>query len=158
MSYDYQAALGEFGQIRESYLRLKTMHLFCRTFGEELCKMETVLPEGESIISPEDLDTLRFSVRTDGEKGFLFLNNFQDHAQPRPKKNETVTIELKDTQVIFDHIDLEGEENCILPFGWNMDGILLQKAGAQMITRIEKEGQITCVFLKPEGMTPVFYI
>lgn len=156
MSYDYQAALGEFGQIRESYLRLKTMHLFCRTFGEELCKMETVLPEGESLISPEDLDTLRFSVRTDGEKGFLFLNNFQDHAQPRPKKNETVTIELKDTQVIFDHIDLEGEENCILPFGWNMDGILLQKAGAQMITRIEKEGQITYVFLKPEGMTPVF--
>lgn len=130
MSYDYQAALGEFGQIRESYLRLKTMHLFCRTFGEELCKMETVLPEGESLISPEDLDTLRFSVRTDGEKGFLFLNNFQDHAQTRPKKNETVTIELKDTQVIFDHIDLAPEENCILPFGWNMDGIRLETGNA----------------------------
>ena len=33
ISYDYQAALGEFGQIRESYQRLKSVHSFCRTFA-----------------------------------------------------------------------------------------------------------------------------
>ena len=83
MSYDYQAALGEFGQIRESYLRLKTMHLFCRTFGEELCKMETVLPEGESLISPEDfmegLKDVLLQIRYKGDIGYAFINGEMVH-------------------------------------------------------------------------------
>lgn len=157
MSYDYQAALGEFGQIRESYERLKTMHFFCRTFGEALCQMETVLPKGASFIEAKDLDTLRFAVRTDGEKGFLFINNFQDHETAKPKQNETVTIQTKDGEIVFDHLDLAGEENCILPFYMDMDGILLEKATAQPITRLERGGDITYVFLKPEGMKAAFY-
>lgn len=156
MSYDYQAALGEFGQIRESYSRLKAIHYFCQAFGNELCQMQTLLPEGASFIAPKDLDTLRFCVRTDGEKGFLFLNNFQDHVQNQPKEKERVTITLGEKQVVFDDIDLAAEENCILPFNLDMEGIVLEKATAQLITRIEKEGQITYVFLKPEGMCPVF--
>ncbi len=83
MSYDYQAALGEFGQIRESYLRLKTMHLFCRTFGEELCKMETVLPEGESLISPEDfmegLKDVLLQIRYKGDIGYAFIDGEMVH-------------------------------------------------------------------------------
>ena len=83
MSYDYQAALGEFGQIRESYLRLNTMHLFCRTFGEELCKMETVLPEGESLISPEDfmegLKDVLLQIRYKGDIGYAFINGEMVH-------------------------------------------------------------------------------
>lgn len=157
MSYDYQAALGEFGQIRESYMRLKTIHFFCRAFGENLCRLETVLPEGASFIDAKDLDTLRFALRTDGEKGFLFINNFQDHETAKPKQNETVTIQTRDGEIVFDHIDLAGEENCILPFNMEMDGILLKKATAQPITRVEKDGVITYVFLKPEGMSAAFY-
>lgn len=157
MSYDYQAALGEFGQIRESYERLKTIHLFCRTFGEDLCRMETVLPEGASFINPKDLDTLRFALRTDGEKGFLFINNFQDHETTKPKQNEAVIIQSKDEEIVFDHLDLAAEENCILPFHMDMDGILLKKATAQPITRIEKDGEITYVFLKPDGMKAALY-
>lgn len=157
MSYDYQAALGEFGQIRESYERLKTIHLFCKTFGEELCRMETVLPEGASYIDPKDLDTLRFALRTDGEKGFLFINNFQDHETTKPKQNETVIIQSKEGEIVFDQLDLAAEENCILPFHMDMDGILLKKATAQPITRIEKDGESTYVFLKPDGMKAALY-
>lgn len=157
MSYDYQAALGEFGQIRESYERLKTIHLFCKTFGEELCRMETVLPEGASYIDPKDLDTLRFALRTDGEKGFLFVNNFQDHETTKPKQNETVIIQSKEGEIVFDHLDLAAEENCILPFHMDMDGILLKKATVQPITRIEKDGESTYVFLKPDGMKAALY-
>ena len=32
-SYDYQAAVGEFGQVRESYGRLKAIHMFCGMFS-----------------------------------------------------------------------------------------------------------------------------
>ncbi|MCA5963783.1 hypothetical protein LC724_30225 [Blautia sp. RD014234] len=119
--------------------------------------METVLPKGASFIEAKDLDTLRFAVRTDGEKGFLFINNFQDHETAKPKQNETVTIQTKDGEIVFDHLDLAGEENCILPFYMDMDGILLEKATAQPITRLERGGDITYVFLKPEGMKAAFY-
>ena len=94
ISYDYQAAIGEFGQIRESYRRLKTIHLFCRTFENTLCDMQTMLPEGASLIDPKDTETLRFAVRTGGKSGFLFLNNFQDHLEMKPKKDESVTLHL----------------------------------------------------------------
>lgn len=73
ISYDYQAALGEFGQVRESYLRLKSIHYFVNCFGERLCGLKTALPEGASDIDPRDHKTLRFAVRTDGKRGFLFI-------------------------------------------------------------------------------------
>lgn len=36
ISYDYQAALGEFGQVRESYRRLKNIHYFAAAFQDKL--------------------------------------------------------------------------------------------------------------------------
>ena len=85
ISYDYQAALGEFGQVRESYQRLKAIHFFVREFGDRLCRLATVLPEGASSIVPKDTKSLRYAVRTDGKRGFLFLNNYQDHIVVPPQ-------------------------------------------------------------------------
>lgn len=156
LSYDYQAALGEFGQIRESFCRLKAIHYFCQAFGEALCRMGTILPQGASWIDAKDLDTLRFALRTDGERGFLFLNNFQDHENPKPKKDESVTIQGKGEVIKFEGISLEAGENCILPFHMDLDGIELVKATAQPVTRIKNKEDITYVFLKPEGMNAAF--
>lgn len=159
ISYDYQAALGEFGQIRESYQRLKALHYFADAFGEIFCKMQTVLPEGASQIDPKDLDTLRYAVRTDGKRGFLFLNNFQDHINTKVKKNESITLHLKEEEIHFSDIGLSSEENCILPFHMDISGIDLVTATAQPIT-VLKQTQETpplYVFLKPEGMCSCFY-
>ena len=150
LSYDYQAALGEFGQVRESYSRLKCIHAFTRFFGDRLAPMETVLPEGASFVSPEDMDTLRFAVRTDGESGFLFINNFQDH-RAMPSKHEQVRIETKNDSYLFD-IRIAGDENAILPFHFDMDGILLRYATAQPVMRTVCEGNTTYVFMVPDGM------
>lgn len=156
ISYDYQAALGEFGQIRESYQRLKALHYFVQTFGDTFCKMQTVLPDGASLISPDDLDTLRFAVRTDGERGFLFINNFQDHIDTKPKKNECITLHLKNEDITFADISLDADENCILPFHMDIEGIDLMKATAQAITKLSLNGRTVFVFMKPDGMNCVF--
>ena len=63
LSYDFQAAIGEFGQIRESFRRLRALHLMTSSFEKTLCKTKTVLPEGSQEIAPRDTDTLRFAVR-----------------------------------------------------------------------------------------------
>lgn len=156
ISYDYQAPLGEFGQIRESYRRLKAIHSFCRMFEKTLCKMKTVLPKGASLIQPSDLTTLRYAVRTDGHSGFLFLNNYQDHERTRAKEKEQVKICLTKETILFDKLGLAPDENCILPFHMDVEGIDLVYATAQPMTKIQWDGKWTYVFIKPEGMESRF--
>lgn len=120
ISYDYQAALGEFGQIRESYQRLKSVHSFCRTFAETFCHMQTVLPEGAS-------------------------------------QNETVVLHMTGEDITFSGISLAPEENCILPFHMDLNGIDLVTATAQPITVLSDQKEPVFIFLKPEGMNPVFH-
>ncbi len=154
-SYDYQAALGEYGQVRESYSRLKAIHYFTQSFGDRLAPMETVLPVGASRIDPTDLETLRFAVRTDGESGFLFINNFQDHRNTPPKEHEMVRVETMKETYTFD-VSIATDENAILPFHFDMDGILLKQATAQPVLRTEIGGRATYVFMVPDGMEVAF--
>ena len=120
ISYDYQAALGEFGQIRESYQHLKSVHSFCRTFAETFCHMQTVLPEGAS-------------------------------------QNETVVLHMTGEDITFSGISLAPEENCILPFHMDLNGIDLVTATTQPITVLSDQKEPVFIFLKPEAMNPVFH-
>lgn len=151
ISYDYQAALGEFGQVRESYRRLKTIHYFAQQFGDRLCDLQTVLPEGASYIAPKDDETLRYAVRTDGKRGFLFINNYQDHFELSARKNEEVKL-LLDGEELDWNVSISSEENTILPFHFDMDGIDLVMAHAQVVTKVGD----TYVFMVPDGMKGSF--
>jgi len=173
VSYDYQAAIGEFGQLRPSYHRLHRLHMLTESFAETLCKMKTVLPDGAEDIDPADLEQLRYSVRAaafekegsglfDGNqqqekivRGFLFLNNFQDHAVMKEKVKEAVCLSLDDQEICFD-ISLASGENAILPFNMDIDGILLKSATAQPLTVLKNQGQNIYVFFMPKGMKPVY--
>lgn len=155
ISYDYQAALGEYGQVRESYRRTKTIHQFAACFGERLCGLQTVLPEGAPFIDPKDGDTLRYAVRTDGKRGFLFVNNYQDHAPMPDKHGEEVVLELKDEMITFP-ISIAEDENAILPFHFDMDGADLVWASAQPVTVVNNGDRDTWVFMVPDGMDGSF--
>lgn len=155
ISYDYQAPLGEFGQVRESCRRTKLLHYFVRTFAAELCPLKTVLPEGASLIDPKDVDTLRFAVRTDGHSGFLFVNNFQDHVKTKDRESETVTLHTKDGPLTFS-FGIAAEENAVLPFNMDLGGITLTKATAQPVTKLELDGGTVYVFFVPRGMKGSF--
>ena len=155
ISYDYQAALGEFGQERESYRRLKSLHYFVTCFADRLCSLQTVLPEGASRIQPRDMDTLRYAVRTDGVRGFLFVNNYQDHAGMPDRENEEVTLQLEVEEITY-KFGIAGDENAILPFHFDLDGIDLVQATAQPLLRIAPEGDVTYVFMVPDGMRAQF--
>ncbi|UPG63804.1 beta-galactosidase [Metabacillus endolithicus] len=63
ISYDYQAPIGEFGQIRESYKRLKRLHYFLSTFEKDFSKTQTILPDVCDSLNPTDTESLRYAVR-----------------------------------------------------------------------------------------------
>ncbi len=152
-SYDYQAALGEFGQVRESYGRLKALHYFCQTFSGLLEETKTILPEHIHSIQPEDLEPLRFAVRVKGDSGFLFVNNFQDHMPMRDRHGDVVRLMLPSGDVTF-RFDLAAGENAVLPFGVMLGGVRLDWATTQPITHIGD----TWFFMAPDGMQPVYCI
>jgi hypothetical protein len=149
LSYDFQAPLGEYGQARESYRRLRRLHLLTKAFEPELCRMKTFLSEGSQDIRPGDPASLRWAVRMGADgTGFLFLNNYQDHAAMAPKADETVTLKLPGGDLAFENLSLAAGENCILPFNLNVGGVALRLAHAQPITVIDG----VAFFFAPEGM------
>lgn len=152
-SYDYQAALGEFGQVRESYGRLKVLHAFCQTFSGLLEETKTVLPEHLAALQPEDLTPLRFAVRVKGDSGFLFVNNFQDHIDMHDRHGDEVCLQLPGGDVTF-RFDIAAGENAVLPFGVMLGDVRLDLATAQPITHIGS----TWFFMAPDGMQPVYVI
>lgn len=157
LSYDYQAAIGEFGQIRPSYYRLKVLHYFCQAFAHRLCQTKVVLPEGTDNMEPTDTERLRYSVRMDGSSGFVFLNNFQDHFDLPPRAGESILLRLPGGDLRIEGIGLTSGENAILPFNQELDGLLLRYASAQPIARMEADGQPVWFFFVPEGMTASYH-
>ena len=156
LSYDYQAAIGEFGQIRESYKRLKTLHYFAKYYQEQLCETQTVLPGNCKDIVPEDLDTLRVAARLKDGSGFLFINNFQDHVQTKGKSKESVTVQFPNDEIVIEDISLMADENCVLPINMDIGGIILKYALAQPVAKWTESGKPTHIFMIPEGMEERF--
>ena len=95
-SYDYQAAIGEFGQVRKSFHQLKLQHLLYKEFEEYFTSTKTVLSKEAVIQKPEDVETLRYVVRVnESGRGFLFLNNYQDHVEMIDQKDFAVEVNTR---------------------------------------------------------------
>ncbi len=156
ISYDYQAPIGEFGQIRPSYHRLRRIHLFAKHFGYRICDMVTMLSDDNIEITPEDTSKLRYAVRTDGDAGFLFINNYQDHATLTDKKDETIIINTQDKEIKISNISIGAGESAILPINMELDGVKLLYATAQPLSKVEKDGIITYYFFEIPGMKPTY--
>ena len=126
ISYDFQAPIGEFGLVRDSYRNLRILHTFLKDFGSVLAPMETILPEGYERITPDNRETLRYAVRMKDDSGFVFMTNFQDHDTARLDQTdlqlrlnlqkESLSIPAKGT------FTLKKDESVILPSicGWEM--------------------------------------
>ncbi|MFD7307464.1 beta-galactosidase [Promicromonospora sp. NPDC059942] len=74
--YDFWAPVGAAGQQRPHYHRLRRQHLFLQAFGPDLATYPVVLPDGGGGLGSPD-GVVRWSVRGDGERGYLFVNNHQ---------------------------------------------------------------------------------
>ncbi len=66
--------------VRDSYFDLVPLHLFIKNFGSLLAAYNVTLPATNPSV-PSDTDTLRYAVRSNGHSGFVFINNYKDHAQ-----------------------------------------------------------------------------
>src|SRR5208283_2107233 len=93
--YDFQAPLGEFGQECASLRKLKVFDYFLNDFGAVLAPMTVHAPAVEPRNSA-DLSVPRVAVRSRGDAGFIFFNNYVRGAQMPVRRAAQFQIRLPD--------------------------------------------------------------
>lgn len=156
ISYDYQAPIGEFGLVRDSYQNLRILHTFLKDFGPILAPMETVLPEGYEKITPDNRETLRYAARMKEDAGFIFMTNFQDHDTARFDQTDLqLKLKLKKQTLIIPSsktFTLKKDQSVILPFNLSMEGALLKYSTTQLLAKVEEKNAVHYFFFAPEGL------
>ena len=139
MSYDFQAPLGEYGIVHESYTTLRKLHLFVKQFEAVLAKSQVQFAE-ELVHNPEDTENIRYSVRFDKESqsGFVFVNNYQRLRELTVKEIDFV-IQLKNKEITFPKLKLEDGDTAILPFNLKHEGFHLESSNATLLTIIDNQ-------------------
>lgn len=145
-SYDFQAPVSEFGEIREHYRLLNLLHLFLQDFGHVLAPMAAV--DARESVKREDISSLRYGMRTDGKSGFVFIN----HYQRRTKLEDIRDVVIDTGTVRFPAFDVRGEICFFLPFHMDLSGIDLVYATAQPVCR---QGD-TFFFVEIPGIQAVY--
>jgi len=126
LNYDFQCPLGEFGQKNESYYRLRPLHLFMHDWGEVLAPMEPTFPAPQDLKKGDDT-CLRWTYRSQGKSGFVFINNYERLQHLTAKKN----VQLSVCGVSFPRLTIPAGIMAIFPV--NIDGI--RYATAQLVAK-----------------------
>jgi hypothetical protein len=154
VSYDFQAPIGEYGEVRDAARGLKTLHMFLEAFGEELAPMGTVLPTDAAEVRPNDVRSLRLCARVKDGAGYVFLNNFQDHLE-MPDKNFSLDLNLPYEQLRIPRegtLTLKSDVCCLLPFHMSLAGVRLVYATVQPLTVLHTDAETHYFFFAPEGI------
>ena len=112
-SYDFNAPIREYGQIAPVLKELKLLFFFIHDFGSQLCSLPAVIPENNPL-KPNNLTDLRYSYRTDGKKGYVFINNYIRH-QIMPEHKD-IKIPLPDKSGNLPTLTIQSGEYFFLPF------------------------------------------
>jgi len=157
-NYDFQAPLGQYGQVCEQYHRLRRLHLFLHEWGSLLADMPVTMPD-ERPQGQNDSTTLRWSVRSDGTNGFVFVNNYERHQRLPPKQDVRFMVNLPTGTITFPEKPITIPSNaCLLwPFHLNLGhNVQLAWATAQPLTAVDVENVRTIFFEQADGIPAQF--
>lgn len=129
LSYDFQAPLSEYGEVREQYGLLNMLHMFVNDFGEEFAPMIAV--DSGNTVAADDTNSLRYGMRTDGKRGFVFVNHYQRLTELADIENAVISA----GNVEFPPIDVKGEVSFFMPFNMKMGDSVLEYATAQPLCK-----------------------
>jgi hypothetical protein len=157
-NYDFQTALGQYGQIRPQYHLLRRLHLFLREWGPNLAGMSATMPE-QRPRDRSDVNTLRWSVRSDGTGGFVFVNNYHRLKDLPAKEKTKFTVRLPAGAMTFPETPVTVPANDCFAWPFNLElgnGVLLSWATAQPVTAVDDGKTRTIFFAATRGVPPQF--
>lgn len=154
-SYDFQAPLGEFGQVNPSYHTMRLLHLFLNDFGDQLAPMTAHFP-AQMPRSRDDATTPRVTARTDGNRGFVFINNYERTYPLGDKKDFQVALKLPAGEVKIPRtpVTIPSGAYTFWPVNLDVGGVTLNYATAELVCRLGDPD--TLVFFEWPGLPSEF--
>lgn len=147
LSYDFQAPIGEFGYVRESYGMLNILHLFLEDFGSDFATLDAV--DSLCTVDRNDTTSLRYGMRCDKDHGYVFIN----HYQRQDRLEDVKDVVISTGSVTFDAFDVTEQIAFFMPFNMTLDnGAVIVSATAQPICK--ENG--TFYFMAIPGIEPKF--
>ena len=136
-SYDFDAPLGEWGEVKESYHLLRRLHIFLHTWGDIVARAPVYIPEW-SCTECEDCETVRLSVRHEAESGcgFIFINNHLRRRTLREHTAFSMTVETPEMTIETLPIDILANGTYILPYNLPLGRAVLKRTNACPLTAI----------------------
>jgi len=151
LGYDFRAPLGQYGQRRDSYGRLRTLHLFLAAFGAELATLDAVLPD-DAPRDPAERRALRVAARGAGDGGFVFVNNHVRH-HPMPDFDAVrLRVQTGRGSVELPPVPVRSGAYFIWPIGQRIGAAVLRHATVQPLTRFADGASQTWVAFSLPGI------
>jgi hypothetical protein len=156
-SYDFNAPIGEFGQINPHYYWLRRLHLFLHDFGAPLAQMPATLPDLR-VTNKNDFTTLRWAVRSDGNSGYVFVNNYQRLQPLTEKTNVQFKLSLPGGEMVFPQppVTIPADAFFFWPFNLDLGGAKLLYATAQPVCQTDDGEAQTFYFAETPGVKASF--
>ena len=155
LNYDFQAPIGEWGQLRPSYGYIKMLHLFLNDFGDKLAVCNTYFPT-EKANGPSDTSSLRWSVRSKDGGGFIFINNYQRQVKMQPIRDVQLDLKMPDGPTIQipekSRLDIPADCQAVWPINLMMGNVLLKYATLQPLCILHDGDTETYVFFGNEDI------
>lgn len=144
LSYDFQAPIGEYGELGPSYRKLKRLHLFLREFGEWVAPAECTFPENP-VTNAEDTRSLRLSLRHNRALGggFVLINNHQRLRHLDAHKVQ-IRVEADGRFVLFPEIQVEDHDFGAYPYCLPLGDAFLESSNAQLLCRLREKYVFVC--------------
>lgn len=160
LDYDFHAPIGAAGQLTRTHALLRQQHAFLEAVGPHLVQMPSSLPD----VMPtgvRDDDTLRWALRSDGRRGFVFVNRHQPHEPLGDSEPVSFSISLDDGDFTFPDqpVSIPAGTIARLPFLLPVGETVLEWAIASLLTSLHRPGGGTlAVLVATEGLQPRFRV
>lgn len=159
-SYDFQAAIGESGEVSQAYREVKKLHYFLHDFGSEL-----------AVAAPQIINNkpgeLQLALRKNENSAFLFGINYCRYLPREMRKNVRFEVKLNENEsFIFPEKDIQIPDSSVFiwPVNLSLDAFTLKYATAQALCKVKggtvfyANGDIPTEFcFDAKGITTVEY-
>ncbi len=164
-SYDFNAPIREYGQLSDSYRRIRRLSLFVHDFGEDLCQMPYI-PQPGNPDKVDDFTHLRTAVRCKEEtgQGYYFVNNYVRHYETKDYEGAQLQAYGADGRTVladFGTQTVPAGSYFFYPFRMLLgDSAVLEQAHATPLCCLRDQDGIvdTYVFYTQDGADPAYRI
>lgn len=140
-NYDFNAPIRQFGSISDTYKEIRLLALFLKDFGDDMATLPAHIER--VVVTAEDTNTLRLSSRHNGNRGYVFFNNYQRQRTMAEHRNVQLIGPSRSGDIRFPHIDVRSGEYAFYPYKMKLDHAVLQCATATPLCRLRtREGNI----------------